>query len=110
MGTRLPTHLVHAIEDEGAVVVHALGPSPERSGENGGEARALFAVYIPGGGSVPGTRRGFRAINARAPFDHVEVELENALLAEDEFGHRYQRGLRTLAQDGAAGSEKEVFY
>jgi len=51
----------------------------------------------------------FSAINAGTPFDQVEVELENALLAEHEFGHRDERGLSSLAQEGAAGSEEEVF-
>jgi hypothetical protein len=34
-----------------------------------------------------------------APFDHVEVNLRNALLAEDEFGHRQQCELRALAEE-----------
>ncbi len=49
-------------------------------------------------------------INTRAPFDHVEVKLQNALLAEDEFGHRYQRDLRALAKERSARSEEQVFY
>ena len=49
-------------------------------------------------------------INARAPFDHVEVKLQNALLAEDEFSHRYQRGLRAFAKERSACSEEQVFY
>ncbi len=49
-------------------------------------------------------------INTRAPFDHVEVKLQDALLAEDEFGHRYQRDLRALAKERSARSEEQVFY
>ena len=49
-------------------------------------------------------------INTRPPFDHVEVKLQNALLAEDEFGHRYERGLGALAKERSARSEEQVFY
>ena len=49
-------------------------------------------------------------INTRPPFDHVEVKLQNALLAEDDFGHRYQRDLRALAKERSARSEEQVFY
>jgi len=49
-------------------------------------------------------------INTRAPFDHVKVKLQNALLAEDEFGHRYERELRALAKKRSARSEEQVFY
>ncbi|SPE44079.1 hypothetical protein SBA7_290007 [Candidatus Sulfotelmatobacter sp. SbA7] len=52
----------------------------------------------------------FCAINTRAPFDHVEVDLENAPFAEREFGHWYQCGLCAFAEDGAAGSEEQIFY
>src|ERR1700722_3082743 len=54
--------------------------------------------------------RRLRTINTRAPFDHVEVEFQNALLAEDQFGHRDECELGTLAEDGAAGSEEQVLY
>ena len=62
--------------------------------------RAARFVVIAGG--------RLRAIDAGAPFDDVEVELQNALLAEDEFGHRHEGGLRALAQERAAGAEEEV--
>jgi len=51
-----------------------------------------------------------RAINPRPPFDHVEVDLQNAKLAEKEFGHRHQCELRPFAEDRAPGSEEEIFY
>ena len=51
-----------------------------------------------------------RAVDARTPFDDVKVELEDAPLAEDEFGDWDQSGLRALAEDGAAGSEEKIFY
>ena len=49
-------------------------------------------------------------INTWAPFDHVEVKLQNALLAENEFSHRNQRDLRALAKERSARTEEQVFY
>ena len=51
-----------------------------------------------------------RTINSGSPFDHIEVDLQNALLAKKEFGQRHQCELRAFAKDRAAGSEEEVFY
>jgi len=107
-GTPLPTHLAHAFEDEGAIVGHALGAALEGSGEDGGELDGLLAADAAGRGSVVVLGGRLHAIDAGAPFDHVEVELENALLAEDEFGDGDECELRALAEDGAAGSEEEV--
>jgi hypothetical protein len=47
--------------------------------------------------------------NPWVPFDHVEVYLQNALFAEDEFGHRYQCDLCALAEDRVARSEDRFF-
>ena len=107
---RLPTHLAHPPKDDRAVAIHALGPSLQGSRQNRGKPCRLFPVDIPGRGSVVVTARRLRTINTRAPFDHVEVKLQNALLAEDEFGHRHQRGLRALAKERSARSEEQVFH
>ena len=80
-----------------------------RRGQDGGEARGLFAADAAGGGSVVGTADGLCAVDARAPLDEVEIELENALLAEDQLCDGDERGLRALAEDGAAGAEEEIF-
>jgi hypothetical protein len=61
---------------------------------------------IPGCSFVVVTTRRLCAINARAPFDHIEVYLQNALFAEDEFGYRYQCDLCALTEDRAARSEE----
>jgi hypothetical protein len=66
----------------------------------------LLPADIAGCGFVVVTTRRFRTINARPPFDYVEVYLQNALFAEDEFGDRYQCGLCALAEDRAARSEE----
>ena len=96
--SRLPTHLAHPLKDARAVIVHTLGPSLQGSRQNRGEPCRLFPVDIPGRDSVVVATRRLCAINARAPFDHVEVDLQNAPFAEDEFGHRYQCELRSLAE------------
>src|SRR5215469_1480444 len=69
---------------------------------------------------LPGRRYalGFRRNNemptphhkCQGPFDNVEVYLQNAPFPEDEFGHGYQRSLRALAGERAAGSEEKVFH
>jgi len=51
-----------------------------------------------------------RTINPGSPFDHIEVDLQNALFAKKEFGQRHQCELHAFAEDRAAGSEEEVFY
>src|SRR5260370_31834386 len=73
--SRLPTHLAHPLKDAHAVVIHALGPSLQRSRQNRGEPRRLFPADIPGRGSVVVATRRLCTINTRPPFDHVEVDL-----------------------------------
>src|SRR5208282_1734357 len=104
--SRLPTHLAHPLENELAVVIHALGTSLQGSRQNRGKPCRLLPANIPGRGSIVVTTRRLCTINTRAPFDHVEVDLQNAPLAEDEFGHRYQCELRALTQERAARSEE----
>ena len=107
---RLPACLAHPLQDESAVANHAIGPSLQGQRQNCGELSRLLPVDIPGRGSVVVTTRRLRTVNPRAPFDHVEVELKNAPLAEDQFGHRDKRELGALAEDRAARSEEQVFY
>lgn len=49
------------------------------------------------------------AVDAGSPFDNVEVELQNAPLAEHEFGDGHEDELRALAEIGASRAEEEVF-
>ena len=42
--------------------------------------------------------RGIGSIDAGSPLDHVEIELENALFAEDEFGDGDEGELSTLEE------------
>src|ERR1017187_275733 len=107
---RLPTHLGHPLKDNRAVVIHAVGSPLQGSRQNCSEACRLLPADIPGCGFVVVTARRLCTINTRAPFDHVEVDLQNALFAEDEFGHRYQCDFCTLAENRAARSEEQVFY
>jgi hypothetical protein len=61
-------------------------------------------------GTVVVTTRRLCTINPGTPFDDVEIDFQNAALAEDEFGYRYQGKLRSLAKNRAARSEKQVLY
>src|SRR5579864_1495825 len=97
----LPTHLAHALKNERAVAIHAFGPPLERGWQDSGEARSLFAANIAGRSSVIGAARRICTIYPRTPFDNVEVELENALLAKNEFSNRHEGKFRTFAEDGA---------
>ena len=91
-------------------MIHVIGPSFQGQRQNCRELRRLLPVDIPGRGSVVVATRRLRTINARAPLDHVEVEFQNAVLAEDQFGYRHKRELGTLAEERAARSEEQVFY
>jgi len=78
------------------VVIHALG-TPLPGAQNRGEPCRL----VPGQYSGPGfrVRHADSAPNTRAPFDHVEVELQNALLCRGLIRPPYQRELRALAEE-----------
>ena len=108
--SRLPIHLAHSLEDQRGIAIHALRLARARSGQNRGEPCCLFAVDVPGRGSVVVMTGRIRPIDAGSPFHHIEVELQNALLAEKELGKRDQRELRAFAEDRAAGAEEEVLY
>jgi hypothetical protein len=91
-------------------VTHVIGPSLQGQRQNCGELGRLLPVDTSCRGSVVVTARRFRTINTGTTFDHVEVEFQNSLLAEEQFGRRDKCELGTLAKDGAPGSEEEVFY
>ena len=65
-------------------------------------------------GKRPGEKlyeaRWLSAINAGSPLNYVEVNLQNALLAEDEFRHGHQGELRSFTKKRAARSEEQVLY
>ena len=80
----------------------------EGSRQNRGEPCRLLPVDISGRGSVVVMTGGVRTINPGSLFDHIEVDLQNALLAKKEFGERHQCELRAFAEDRATGSEEGV--
>ena len=51
-----------------------------------------------------------RAINTRAPFDYIQIEFQDALFAENQFGDGNEGKLSAFAKQGAAGSEEDVFH
>ena len=105
----LPAHLAHAVEDEGGVVGHMIGAALERQGQDGGELSGLLAVDVAGGSPIVIAAGGFGAVNTGTPFDDVQVKLENALLAEDQFGDGDESELGAFAKEGAACAEEEIF-
>ena len=106
----LPADLAHAFEDDRAVLIHVIGAALQRQRQNCGETRRLLPVDIASGDSVIIMRSRLRTVHTRAPFDHVEIELENAPLTEDQFGHGDERQLASFAEERAAGSEEQIFY
>ena len=52
--------------------------------------------------------RGLGAINAGAPFDDVEVDLDDPFLAPGEFGQCREIGLEPLAQPIAGRPQKHI--
>ena len=92
--------MIHPLKDDCAVAIHALGSSLQGSRQNCSQPRRLLPPDISGRGFVVITTGRVCAINTMTPFDHVEIQLQNAVFAEDEFGDRYQCGdLRALAED-----------
>ena len=69
----------------------------------------MIAIEAAGRGLEVIARGCVGAVDAGSPFDDVEVELENALLAEDEFGGRNEGELGSFAEIRTAGAEEEVF-
>jgi len=106
---RLPSALGHALKDDRAVHIHALGASLQGRGQDGCETRRRLPADVSGCGLVVVTARLLRTINAGTPFHDVEVELQNAPFTEDHFGDRHQRDLCALAEHRAARSEEQVF-
>ena len=86
------------------------GRRVERSRQNCGEPRALLTADISSRDLIVIARRRLRAVDARAPFDFIQVYLQNAALPESQFRHRYQCGLHAFAEEGASGSEEQIFY
>src|SRR5215469_2196905 len=106
---RLPSQLAHAVKDDRAVAIHALGPSLQGSRQDCREARRLLPADISGCSFVIVATRRLSTINTRAPFHYVEVDFQNAPFAEDEFGDRHEGHLCALAEEGTVRSEEQVF-
>jgi hypothetical protein len=56
------------------------------------------------------TTSRFGPINTRTPLNQVEIKFEDSSLAENEFGHRHQRGLDSFSEKRPASSEEEVLH
>ncbi len=87
-----------------------LGRRFNGNGNTAARRAASFAVDLSRRGSVVGAARRLHAIDSRTPLHLVEIKLQNALLAEHQFGHGNQRELSALAQIRTAGAEEQVFH
>jgi len=53
---------------------------------------------------------GFGTEDSRAPFDDVEVKLQDPRLGEQEFHDGDERGFHTLANPGGTGGQEEILH
>ncbi len=95
----------------GATVYPGAGPAGAplaRVGQHGGEQAGLPGRQIRRANPEMVLRRRFGAKDADAPFDAVEVHLEDSLLRPEQFDQCREPGLDALAQPTAAGPEEQV--
>src|SRR5260370_12767202 len=103
---RLPARLVHTVEDFRAVGIHPARPAPQGRRDQRSQTRRLLAIYPGRRKAVPDSRRRFRAVDARAPFDDIQVQFEDAPLGQYPIGQRGQRELHPFSQHAPAGCKK----
>src|ERR1039457_637137 len=104
----LPPRLLHTPQNLFAIGVHARRLAAQWGGDHSSQARRLIAIHPGRWNAIPGSRRRFRSVNARAPFDHIQIQFQDALLGQDAFRERRQRELHGFAQHAAAGGEEQV--
>ena len=73
-----------------------------------GQSCRLLGAKLRGADAVVVPRRRFGAEHAVAPFDDVEIDLENALLAPDRFDHQGDDRFLGLAPGGFRRCQKKV--
>src|SRR5271167_4034959 len=110
MSLRLPAHLAHSFKNDCCVLIHALGSSLQWSRQDGGELRRVLRADTSSR-SLEVVKAGrLRSVNAGSPFDYVEVELQDALLAENEFSHWHEREFCAFTKDRAVRPKEQVLY
>ena len=102
----LPSQQLHALLNQRAVGVHARWPEPARRGEAGGQARGLVPIQLRRVGMVVVLSSGFCAPHSRSLLHHIQVQLQNATLAENPFRQRHQCVLDRLAHEIALRGEE----
>src|SRR5262245_19906975 len=75
---------------------------------HGREARTLLGRKPRGRRPEVALRRGLGPEHAAAPLDHVQIELEDALLVEDRLEHQRDHRLLALAQVAARRGQEEI--
>ncbi len=90
-------------------MVHALGAAADGIWKDGGQAGGLVAADGAGRDAVVVAAGGIGAIDASgAPLDYVEIELEDAALAEYNLSDGDEGGFRAFAKEGAAGAKEQI--
>ena len=91
-----------------AVIVHPLGLALQRRGNDGGEPRRLLAIQLRRRHVIVKLRRSFGAIDSAAPFDHVQIQLQNPVLGQKSLGQRHQGKLHAFAKKRPLGRQKQI--
>src|SRR5262245_57208637 len=89
-----PAHLLHPRQNAGACRVHTLGRAGAGRRQHRREAGGALPRQGRRGRLVVVARRRLRPVHPRPPLDYIQVELQNALLAEHQLGARRQRVLQ----------------
>ena len=81
---------------------------PARIRHHRGHTGGLVAAEAGGGGLVVAAGGGFGAVDAVAPFDDVQIHLEDAALAPGGFDHQGDDRFLALAEKAAFAGEEQV--
>src|SRR5690606_5674562 len=99
--------MVHARRNGGSAARRAWPPA-KRARQHRGKFRCLTRREITRAHTVIMLRRCFRTIKPRPELDHIEIEFQYPLLAQQRFEPDGDVSLRPLANEGAAWPEKQV--
>ncbi len=88
------------------VIVVVRGATPERAGNDGGQASALFSRESYGGFMKMALGGGFDAEHAWPPFNDVQVQFENPFLGQPGFQHPGDKEFLQFSNRIPGGREK----
>ena len=91
-----------------AVLRHPFRLTPSRRGQNGGQPSRLLPAERGCRGVIVKLSRGLGAEDPRAPFDHVEIQLQHAISPQNHDRHGRQRVLEGFSHRVSVGGEKKI--